>query len=41
MLGTEMEQGLLPRDLRLVGAMVEDICYGNAARYFPFAGPVR
>jgi glucuronate isomerase len=41
MLGTEMEQGLLPGDLRLVGAMVEDISYGNAARYFPFAGPVR
>ena len=33
--------GTAPRDLGLVGAMVEDICYGNAERYFPFAGPVR
>ena len=36
LLGTEMEQGLLPNDLDLVGAMVQDICYHNAADYFGF-----
>jgi len=38
LLGTEMEQGLLPDDVELIGAMVGDICYGNAARYFGFDG---
>jgi glucuronate isomerase len=37
LLGAEMEQGLLPDDVELVGAMVADICYGNAVRYFGFA----
>ncbi len=36
-LGREMEQGLLPMDLELVGRVVADICYHNAKRYFPFA----
>jgi len=36
LLGGEMEQGLIPRDFDLVGAMVADICYGNARRYFDF-----
>ncbi len=36
LLGTEIEQGLIPRDLDLVGRMIEDICYGNARRYFDF-----
>ena len=36
LLGTEMRQGLLPDDVELVGAMVRDICYGNAKRYFGF-----
>jgi glucuronate isomerase len=31
-----MEQGLLPNDLPLLGRMVADICYHNAARYFGF-----
>jgi glucuronate isomerase len=35
-LGAEMEEGMLPDDLGLIGAMVSDICYGNAARYFDF-----
>ena len=38
LLGTEIEQGLLPRDLALVGGMVRDICYRNAAGYFGFEG---
>ena len=36
LLGDEMEQGLLPRDLGLVGGMVADVCYRNAAAYFDF-----
>jgi glucuronate isomerase len=36
LLGDEMEAGLLPDDLALVGGMVRDICYDNAARYFDF-----
>ncbi|MGI9240204.1 MAG: glucuronate isomerase [Verrucomicrobiales bacterium] len=40
-LGTNMEEGLLPNDLELVGGMVRDICYNNAAEYFDFGvGPV-
>ena len=35
-LGTEIEQGLLPDDLGLIGSMVQDICYNNAASYFGF-----
>jgi glucuronate isomerase len=41
LLGGEMEAGLIPADLDLVGPIVEDICYRNAARYFPFAGTDR
>lgn len=33
-LGDEMERGLLPMDMTLVGTMVRDICYFNATRYF-------
>lgn len=36
LLGKEIDQGLLPRDLDLVGKMIGDICYGNARRYFGF-----
>ena len=39
LLGTEMTQGLLPDDRELVGRMVGDICYRNAAGYFGFAPP--
>jgi glucuronate isomerase len=39
LLGTEIEQGLLPRDMETIGAMVRDICYGNAAAYFAFDVP--
>jgi hypothetical protein len=33
----------LPNDVPLVGSMVQDICYRNAAGYFGFAlpGPVQ
>lgn len=35
-LGAEMMRGLIPNDMNLVGAMVKDICYFNAKRYFNF-----
>ena len=35
-LGGEIEGGLLPRDFDLVGRLVRDISYRNAARYFGF-----
>jgi glucuronate isomerase len=36
LLGDEMEAGLLPRDVKLLGGLVEDVCYRNAAGYFDF-----
>ena len=36
LLGGEMEAGLIPRDMELVGGMVKDICHRNAAAYFAF-----
>ena len=35
MLGADVEAGLLPNDLALLGQMVEDISYNNARNYFP------
>ncbi|MHC4122860.1 MAG: glucuronate isomerase [Planctomycetota bacterium] len=34
-LGNDIETGLLPNDLDLVGKMAEDICFNNARDYFP------
>jgi glucuronate isomerase len=34
LLGADMQAGLIPADRKLVGGMVEDICYRNAERYF-------
>jgi glucuronate isomerase len=31
-----MKQGLIPKDIELVGGMVSDICYTNAKNYFKF-----
>ncbi len=36
LLGTEIEQGLLPGDVKMIGSMVQDICYKNARDYFGF-----
>lgn len=36
LLGRDIERGELPDDLNHIGSMVEDICYGNAKRYFEF-----
>ena len=35
-LGTEIQKGLLPNDMKMIGQMVQDICYNNAAGYFGF-----
>jgi glucuronate isomerase len=35
-LGSEMNRGWLPNDMALVGSMVRDISYNNAAGYFDF-----
>jgi glucuronate isomerase len=38
-LGREMAAGLLPRDFDLVGGLVEDVCFRNAASFFGFELP--
>ena len=40
LLGRDMERGLVPNDIKLIGAMVEDICYNNAVSYFDFDLPL-
>lgn len=34
MIGSDVEAGLIPADRKALGQLIEDICYGNAARYF-------
>ena len=41
LLGADMAAGLLPRDFDLVGALVEDVCFRNAERFFGFELPDR
>lgn len=36
MLGEDMENGLIPNDMPLVGNMIADICFNNANEYFGF-----
>ena len=36
LLGAEIQQGLLPGDFDLIGRMVQDVSYNNAAGYFGF-----
>ncbi len=36
-LGNDLEAGLIPPDITLLGKMVEDICFNNAKNYFPMA----
>jgi glucuronate isomerase len=36
-LGSDAEAGLIPKDLKLLGQMVEDICFNNAKNYFGMA----
>jgi glucuronate isomerase len=35
LLGGDVEAGLLPNDMALLGKMVEDISFNNAKNYFP------
>jgi glucuronate isomerase len=35
-MGSEIEKGLIPNDMKLIGGMVQDICYNNAKKYFGF-----
>ena len=39
LLGAEMERGELPRDEKLVGGMVRDICFANAKKFLGLALP--
>ncbi len=36
LLGNDVENGLIPNDMELIGKMVENICYYNARQYFGF-----
>jgi glucuronate isomerase len=40
-LGTEMEAGELPDDFELIGGIVKDVSFGNAAKYFGMELPQR
>ena len=33
-IGNDVENGLLPKDMKLLGRLVEDVCYNNAKNYF-------
>ncbi|PKQ45397.1 glucuronate isomerase [Confluentibacter flavum] len=36
LIGTDIENGELPADMKMLGEMIEGICYYNAKRYFEF-----
>ncbi len=36
LLGNDMQKGLLPKDMNLIGGIVQDICYRNAKSYFNY-----
>ncbi len=36
LIGTDVENGEIPADMKFLGKMVEDICYNNAKKYFAF-----
>ena len=39
LLGDEVEKGFWPKDMALLGQMVEDICFNNAKNYFSMTCP--
>ncbi len=39
LLGREVANGELPRDMKLLSQLVRDICFGNAKNYFPLETP--
>ncbi|MDG1652962.1 MAG: glucuronate isomerase, partial [Flavobacteriaceae bacterium] len=34
--GNDIKNGLLPNDMKLIGGIVQDICYQNAKSYFNY-----
>jgi glucuronate isomerase len=34
LIGEDIDRGELPEDQELTGRLIEDICFGNAERYF-------
>jgi glucuronate isomerase len=34
-----MTKGLVPDDTQMVGKLIQDICFNNAKKYFPFTVP--
>ncbi|MGA2787908.1 MAG: glucuronate isomerase, partial [Verrucomicrobiota bacterium] len=38
LIGRDVESGLIPNDEKLVGPMIRNICYANAANYMNFPG---
>ena len=36
--GTDIENGIVPSDFSLVGGIIQDICFNNAADYFHVPG---
>ena len=32
----DVERGLIPGDRKLLGGLVQDVCFGNARQYFGF-----
>jgi len=36
LLGNDINKGLIPKDINMIGKMVENICYYNAKNYFEF-----
>jgi len=38
LLSQDVENGLIPHDMDLLGNMVQDICFRNAREYFGFFG---
>ena len=40
LLGNDVENGELPDDIDLIGAMTTDICWNNAVEYFDIESPL-
>jgi glucuronate isomerase len=34
LIGRDIDKGLLPRDMKLLGALVREVCFTNARDYF-------
>jgi glucuronate isomerase len=38
LVGRDMEAGLIPKDFKLVGTLIRNLCYANARDYLAFPG---